>query len=213
MSPAKRSTEATEQLRSSLLEHARTIISRDGPSALTMRSLAREAGCALGLPYKVFEDRGALVLELVHAELARLITVGQEVIERAGDHTVATNLAWFAGAILESPAVALASEIMADPDLGERFASRFHDGAAGPAGFEFAFASYLAAEQQIGRVGGGVDTDAYGFLLAAAVHNLVVSGPAYPRPTRRQLAQHLGAIAVHLAPDPDDTHKEPRHAP
>ena len=213
MSPAKRSTEATEQLRSSLLEHARTIISRDGPSALTMRSLAREAGCALGLPYKVFEDRGALVLELVHAELARLITVGQELIERAGDHTVATNLAWFAGAILESPAVALASEIMADPDLGEGFASRFHDGTAGPAGFEFAFASYLAAEQQSGRVGDRVDTDAYGFLLAGAVHNLVVSGPAYPRPTRRQLAQHLGAIAVHLAPDPDDTHKEPRHAP
>ena len=37
-----------------------------------------------------------------------------------------------------------------------------------------------------------------GFLLAAAIHNLVVSGPAYPRPSRRQLRQRLDAIAARL---------------
>ena len=200
MSPARRTPEATEQLRASLLEHGRTIISRDGPSALTMRSLADEAGCALGLPYKVFADRGELVLELVQAELVRVNAAGRGLVERVGSHTVGGNLAWFAGVILDSPAVALASEILRDPALSEGFTNRVQDRGVGPVTFEAAFADYLAAEQQARRVGPDVDTDGYGFLLGAAVHNLVVSGPAYPRPSRRQLAQHLDAIAAQLQP-------------
>jgi len=198
MSPPRRTRESTEQLRASLLEHARTIIARDGPTALTMRSLAHEAGCALGLPYKVFTDRGELVLELVHAELERLRAAGCELVERAGEHTLDANLAWFARAILDSPAVALASEIIADETLSARFAADVHDTATGPADFGAAFSDYLAAEQQIGRVAAEVDVEAHGFLLAGAIHNLVVSGPAYPRPSRPQLKRYLAAIAARL---------------
>ena len=200
MSPARRTREATEQLRSSLLEHARTIVARDGPSALTMRMLAAEAGCALGLPYKVFADRNELVVELVHAELDRLAEARHQLIERAGTESVGGNLAWFAGCILDSPAVALASQIMADPALATAFAAKVHDTAIGPADFEDAFAGYLAAEQQAGRVGADADTGAFGFVLAGAIHNLVVSGPAYPRPSRRQLEQYLQAVAAQLSP-------------
>lgn len=200
MSPARRTREATEQLRSSLLEHARTIIARDGPSALTMRTLAAEAGCALGLPYKVFSDRNELVVELVHAELDRLAEAGRELIERSGTGRVGGNLAWFAGCILDSSAVALASQIMADQALATAFAAKVHDTAIGPADFGAAFAGYLAAEQRAGRVGADADTGAFGFVLAGAIHNLVVSGPAYPRPSRRQLEQYLEAVAAQLRP-------------
>jgi AcrR family transcriptional regulator len=198
MSPPRRTADATEQLRRTLLDHARTIIDRDGASALTMRSLATEAGCAVGLPYKVFTDRGELVLELVRAELARLAAAGGELVERSGRHAVGDNLAWFARIILDSPAVALASEIMADTALADAFAAKVHDSADGPAGFAAAFARYLAAEQQAGRVAPDVDPEAYGFLLAGAIHNLVVSGPAYPRPDSRVLERHLAAIADQL---------------
>ena len=107
MSPAKRSAETTQQLRSSLIEHARTLIARDGPAALTMRALATEAGCAVGLPYKVFADRHELVAAIVHTEVANLRSTCDELIDRAGSKTVASNLIWFARVFLDSPAVAL----------------------------------------------------------------------------------------------------------
>jgi hypothetical protein len=56
MSPAKRSAENTDQLRASPIQHARRLVNRDGAAVLTMRALAVEAGCAVGLLYKA---RGA----------------------------------------------------------------------------------------------------------------------------------------------------------
>lgn len=200
MSPRKHTAEETAALRASLIEHAQRIIMRDGASALTMRALAAEAGCALGLPYKVFADRAELVAEIVHAESARLAAAGDELIARAGAATVADNLAWYAELILGSPAVALAGEVMADETLTEAFTAKAHQTGAGPGSFETAVSGYLTAEQQAGRVDGDVDPDALGFLIAGAVHNLVMSGPAYPRPSRRRLKRHLAAIADRLQP-------------
>jgi hypothetical protein len=37
-------------------------------------------------------------------------------------------------------------------------------------------------------------------VLAGAVHNLVVSGPAWPRPTRAQLRRHVNAVVAALTP-------------
>ncbi len=200
MSPRKRTPEAAEQLRASLLEHAQRIIARDGAKALTMRTLAAEAGCALGLPYKVFADRGELVAAIVHVEFTRLAAAGEELIARAGAATVADNLVWYAELLLDSPAVTLAAEVMADKALAEAVAARAHHSGAGPGSFEAAVAGYLAAEQHAGRIEGDVDIAAFGFIITGAVHNLVMSGPAYPQPTRCQLKQHLTAIADRLHP-------------
>jgi AcrR family transcriptional regulator len=163
-----------------------------------MRSLAAEAGCALGLPYTVFTDRRELVLEIVRAELARLTAAADELVERAGRRTVSGNLTWYAELILDSPAVAFAPDVMGDDTLAEAFAAGVHASATGPGVFEAALAGYLAAEKAAGRVAADVDEEAFGFLLAGAIHNLVVSGPAYPRPSRRQLRQRLDAIAARL---------------
>ena len=46
-----------DDLRSDLVQVAQRIVARDGAAALTMRALAAEAGCAVGLPYKVFASR------------------------------------------------------------------------------------------------------------------------------------------------------------
>ncbi len=66
----RRTAETTEELRASLVEHARRLVAREGPAKLTMRALAAEADCAVGLPYKVFADRQDLMIELVRASLA-----------------------------------------------------------------------------------------------------------------------------------------------
>src|SRR5918995_2296722 len=99
----RRTAETTEELRTSLVEHARRLVAREGPAKLTMRALATEAGCALGLPYKVFADRQDLMLELVRASFGRLHEAGDELLARVGQETVAGNLAWFAEWLLDSP--------------------------------------------------------------------------------------------------------------
>jgi AcrR family transcriptional regulator len=195
MSPVRRTPEATEQLRTSLIDHARRIVARDGASALTMRTLAAEAGCAVGLPYKVFDDRQELFMEILDGQFARLRASSDELIGRAGTGTVADNLSKFAERVLGSTAVALVPEVVRDSGLAQAFAERFQGSETGPALFERAFARYLAAEQRAGRIAPDVDTAAFGFLLGGAIHNLMMSGQAYPRPSRRKLKQLLTATA------------------
>lgn len=200
MSPPERPVADTEALRASLVDHARQLIARDGAAALTMRALATEAGCAVGLPYKVFTDRHDLVAEICHVEFVRLGSAFDELSRRAGTRTVAANLSWFAELLLDSPAVGLVGEILTDDTLSKSIAARAHTTGDGPAAFESVIAQYLAAEKSVGRVARDVDHAAIAFLVAGAVHNLIVSGDAWPRPSRRRLARHLGAIARAISP-------------
>ncbi|HEX5997571.1 MAG TPA: TetR/AcrR family transcriptional regulator [Jiangellales bacterium] len=199
MSPDKRSAETTTQLRSALIEHARRLIAREGAAALTMRALATEAGCAVGLPYKVFADRHEIVAAIVHTELDRLRAARDELIQRAGSGTVGGNLAWFAAVFLDSPAVALTQELLADEALRQSVTATAHDNGMGPSAFPRVLSRYLAAEKQAGRVAPDTDEDAFGFLIASALHNLLVAGEAWPRPTRPELEQILTATATAIA--------------
>jgi AcrR family transcriptional regulator len=165
-----------------------------------MRALATEAGCALGLPYKVFADRNELVLEIVHAELNTVAGASDELLSRAGTGTVGANLTRFAQILLASPAVGLAPEIARDDARSEAFAAKMHQAGVGPGAWETAFARYLKAEKRAGRVAADVNVDALGFLLAGAIHNLIMSGAGYPQPTPRQLKRLLTATAEAIAP-------------
>jgi AcrR family transcriptional regulator len=206
MSPPRRSAGTTDELRASLIGHARQLVSRGGASALTMRALAAQAGCAVGLPYKVFTDRRELVAEVLHAEFVELQSVFDQLAARAGTGTVGGNLAWFARVLLGSPGVALVEEVFADELLMKAVTARIHESGTGPAAFETILAGYLAAEKRAGRVAPDVDEDAFGFVLAGAIHNLVVSGRGYPRPGERRLERWLTAVAARLAPDqPEDS--------
>jgi AcrR family transcriptional regulator len=200
MSPARRTPETAAQLRASLIAHAQRLVARQGASALTMRALAAEAGCAVGLPYKVFADRRDLVAELVHAEFLEMQSVVDELVARAGTGTIGGNLAWFADLLLASPAVAVAQEVFTDELLMKTVTTRIQETGAGPATFETILTRYLEAEKGFGRVDDDVEAAAFGFVLAGAIHNLIVSGPGYPRPTKRQLRQVLTGIAARLTP-------------
>jgi len=199
MSPARRSAKNTDELRAALIEHARRLVNRDGAAALTMRALAVEAGCAVGLPYKVFADRHEIVAAIVEPELQRLRAACEELVERAGTGTVGGNLTRFAATFLDSPAVGLADELLADEAARRSLAAAAHNTGIGPADFPRVVGEYLAAEQAAGRVAPEVDTDAIGFLVAGAVHNLLAAGEAWPRPTRAELEHILTATAEAIA--------------
>lgn len=61
-----------EQLRTSLVEIAERRISESGYSALTARDVARDAGCAVGAIYNIFQDMDALVAAVNSRTAARL---------------------------------------------------------------------------------------------------------------------------------------------
>jgi AcrR family transcriptional regulator len=165
-----------------------------------MRALAAEAGCATGLPYKVFADREDLVLQVVHAELERLQVASYELMARVGTGTVGANLAWFCSVILDSTPVALIREVASHDHLSNAVTAKVHSTGVGPGSFESGIGNYLAAERRAGRIDDDVDTAAFGFVIAGAIHNLIMSGAAWPRPSRRQLRQRLAAIAAAIAP-------------
>ena len=200
MTPARRAAEATEALRLALIGHARQLVNREGASALTMRALAAEAGCATGLPYKVFADRRDLVLQVVQAELVRLQAASEELMARVGTGTVGANLGWFWNVILDSTPVALIREVASHDHLSSAVTAQVHSTGVGPGSFESGVGNYLAAEQKAGRIDEEIDTAAFGFVIAGAIHNLIMSGDAWPRPSRRQLLQRLAAIAAAIAP-------------
>lgn len=61
-----------EQLREKLTEAAELRIDRDGLGDLRARDLARDAGCALGAIYNVFEDLNAIVMAVNGRTFRRL---------------------------------------------------------------------------------------------------------------------------------------------
>jgi AcrR family transcriptional regulator len=194
MMAPKRTVETTEELRASLIDHARRLVAREGPAKLTMRALASEAGCALGLPYKAFADRQDLMVELVRASFGDVREAGDELLQRVGRGTVAGNLAWFAEGLLGSPGVALTQHVLSDETLADAVVADFHATEHGPKVLDALLSDYLTAEQGAGRVAPEVDADAFGFVLAGAIHHLVVMSHGYPRPSKRRLEQILAAV-------------------
>jgi AcrR family transcriptional regulator len=202
LSAARRSSETTQELRAALLEHAQRLVNRDGASALTMRALAAEAGVSLGLPYKIFADRREIVDEIVSAELRRFGAAAENFLARAGTSTVGDNLIWFASVVLNSPAAPLAHELHADDQRLESAANAAERTGLSPASLPAVVANYLTVEQRAGRVRDNIDCQAIGFLIAGALHNLLIAGPAWPRPERRLLERYLTATAHAIAKDP-----------
>ncbi len=192
---ARRSEEATAELRDSLLNHAAALVRREGARSLTMRALASEARCSIGLPYKVFENREALIADLVDRELRDLNRELERWAGTAGTSTVARNLDRFASLLLESdtPALIHANDLD-DAGFTARVA-RLTELTGLTASFHSAVADYLKAEQRAGRVRDDVDCAAYGFLITGAIHNLLTVGEAYPSPSRPRLRRILASIA------------------
>ncbi len=152
MTPARRAPEATAELRAELAAATRDIVARDGPGGLTMRSLAAEAGCSVGLVYKVFADRADLVAAVIAAEYVRLTQGFDALVDAAGRGTIGDNLAAWAALLLDSPAIALARDVADIADV-ERVAA-VTDAVARDVGLvtgiEGSVVDYLTAEQRRG---------------------------------------------------------------
>jgi AcrR family transcriptional regulator len=185
-------------MRERIVDAAARLIRRDGVSGLTMRAVAAEAGCSVGLPYQFFSNRDDLVFELVALELEAVVAKLNTWLASAGTSTVAANLGEYADILLTSeiPALLQATR-MDDGTFTERLAATTTESGI-VRSFDQAMREYLAQERSLGRVG-DIDVDAFGFVITGAVHNLVVAGHQYPRPSRDRLRSMLASIARTMA--------------
>ena len=82
--PGRPRTSETRDLRENLLRTSRELLDEGGPAALSMREVARRAGCTHQAPYHYFANREAILAALVHEgfdELADRLASAHEGLE------------------------------------------------------------------------------------------------------------------------------------
>lgn len=173
------------QLHEQLFAAAERIMARDGAAGLTSRAITDEAGCAKGVLHNHFDGLDGFLAEFAVDRMRRTEDAVSGLPERAGLGTVSDNLVTAALTVFGSGATQVAALIMARPALAARVLT-----ALGPDGQPFGeiqatFASYLRAEQELGRIPASADADTVAFTLIGAVHHLFfTAGGSKPSPDR-----------------------------
>ena len=110
--------EEPRDLRAELLRTSRALLDESGPSALSMREVARLAGCTHQAPYHHFGNREGILAELVaqgFAELADRLAAAHDLAEsRNARATLAASGDAYVGFALDNPGV---FRIMFRPDM------------------------------------------------------------------------------------------------
>lgn len=160
-----------------------------------MRALAAEAGMAVGLPYKAFSSRDELLWNLTWQSLVELAgQLDEWTANPAGE--LADRLMEFHDLHQDSPAPMLVEHISRGP-RGEELFRR-----AGEAGIIRSWTGimteFLRTRQNAGDVQANVDVEAFGFIIAAALHHVAVSEPPFLAPDRPTLSRHVGGISARI---------------
>ncbi|MEU2269122.1 TetR/AcrR family transcriptional regulator [Streptomyces olindensis] len=185
---------ATPDVRERLFAAAERVVEREGPGALTSRSVTTEAGCAKGLLHAHFAGFDEFVAELCLDRFARTAAKAQELSELAGQATVARNLVAVALALFDSGGPAISSLAMTRPAAALRVREALEGGAPGFTAIQEAITGYLRAERRLGRVAETVDPGTVALAIVGTAHHLLMTswpGAPDPRPPMTRLVAAL----------------------
>jgi AcrR family transcriptional regulator len=153
-------TKRGETTRARLIEATRSVVREVGYAHASTRAIARAAGCAEGTIYRHFPHKAALFFATVLESNAPIVEWVTTLPARAGQATVEENLAEAAVRLagLRDQIIPLEIAIAADPELAaQRRQAMTAAGTSLPPGPPEAVATYLAAEQRLGRVRADID--------------------------------------------------------
>lgn len=170
--------DAGAALRAHLLDVAARLLAERSVTAITTRELARAAEVSEGVLYNYFADKNDLVLTALVRRFATLVAQLEAAAPVAGEGSLAENLATLGEALLglHVEAMPIIGKLLAEPPLLHRFMHDIHSESQPFGGKQIreAVRRYLAGEQQLGRLGDGVDIDAAADLLIGGVALLAV---------------------------------------
>ncbi|WP_031003848.1 TetR/AcrR family transcriptional regulator [Streptomyces sp. NRRL F-5727] len=185
---------ATPDVRERLFAAAERVVERDGPGALTSRSVTTEAGCAKGLLHAHFSGFDEFVAELCLDRFARTAVKARALAGAVGRGTVGGNLDAVVLALFDSGGPAVSGLAMARPAAALRIREALAAGAPGFTAIEEAVAGYLEAERGLGRVPADLDPASAALALVGTSHHLLMTtwpGSPDPRPAVRRLVATL----------------------
>lgn len=150
----------TGSVRGDILSAAEQLILEEGLGAATTRAIARAAGCAEGSIYRHFPNKDALVVEVVRTCFPEFFEMLCTLPERAGTGTVIGTLEELASVALDfyRGILPITAGVISDQELLAKNRLAFQQTGHGPEKALDAVATYLAAEQTLGRVSSGVST-------------------------------------------------------
>jgi AcrR family transcriptional regulator len=166
---------AIPDLREHLFQAAERVLARAGPSGLTSRAITLEAGVAKGVLHNHFTDLDGFLAELMIERFRRIVEEVAKLPARAGEGTVDGNLTDAVVSVFQAHAAPMVSLAMARPTLMHRLQ---HSAAAWSPSLqhiEAAFAAYLQAEQQLGRISPAADTATLALAIIGTVHHLFLT--------------------------------------
>lgn len=191
-----------------IVEAAARVMREKGLARSTTKEIARAAGYSEGTLYKHFESKEDLFLAVLAERLPSLIATMEDLPARVGHGTVratleevtATALAFFADT------VPIAASVMAEPTLLASHATAVRRKGGGPDTPNLALASYLAAEQRLGRVRDDISPAAAAAMLFGACFQRIFFQLFFATDTEIAQEQQFAAEIVDilmagLAPD------------
>jgi AcrR family transcriptional regulator len=164
---------ALRDARHQLFDAAERILLRDGPSALTSRSVTTEAHCAKGVLHRHFDDFDAFLAELVLDRVARIDKQQAALCNLAGTGTIAGNVSATLADLFSSVAGAMVGLVISRDELRARLRRAGLTGVPILTEASAMIASYLVAEQIVGRVAADADVSTLAPTLIGAGHLLV----------------------------------------
>jgi AcrR family transcriptional regulator len=188
-----------DAVRDHILDAAHRVIVRDGLAQASTRSIAEEAGVAIGTLYNYFEDRLELVAQSMLRRARVLSGPLHQLPSSAGSGTVADNLRRFASALSDmlDRLIPLFAAAFSDGELLEaiRRTMAGGHGSSGPFAVH-PIEAYLEAEQALGRVREDADCRAAASLVLSLCHERAFLDHFFGRTGRRtSIASQIGFIA------------------
>ena len=171
---------ALRDAREQLFAAAERVLLRDGPQALTSRTVTSEAGCAKGVLHRHFADFDTFLVELVVDRIARVGHQGEALRGAAGTGTVTEHLADALTDLFGSVALAVVGLMIFRDDLRTRLRRTRPTGVPVLAEGKDMLASYLEAERGLGRVAADADVDTLALTLVGAGHLLFAGRDGVP---------------------------------
>jgi AcrR family transcriptional regulator len=143
---------ALRDARVQLLAAGQRVLLRDGPASLTSRSVTNEAEVAKGVLHRHFATFDEFLIELVQDWIAHVHTIASELLERAGSATVVDNLTLALTELFEPLGLAVVRLVLSRRELIRSLRPATPRGVPVLTESAEGIATYLAAEQQVGRI-------------------------------------------------------------
>ena len=156
--------------RAEILQAAQKLMVEKGLTGVTTREISKEVGCSEGALYVHFKGRVELLLAMLEESLPDMIEPFRAVEEAVGHNTPQANLEMAVTGIykFQTRVAPLFAGLFAEPELLQAFRRSLLTQNKGPHLSIGAVATYIEAEQRLGRISSQVDSKVCGQLLVAS---------------------------------------------